>query len=64
MLKLLSLKLIKESKLLSIKIFLVKVTLKIGQEIHHRLIIDFVFKSNHWSYKIKDLKFFMKKNCC
>ena len=40
------------SELLSIRIFLVKVILKIGQEI---FIIDSVLKTSSWSYRIKDL---------
>ena len=39
-------------ELLSIRIFLVKVILKIGQEI---FIIDSVLKTSSWSYRIKDL---------
>ena len=42
----------KESELLSIRIFLVKVTLKIGQEL---FIIEFVLETNPQTYKIKDL---------
>ena len=49
---LLNLKLKIESGLLSIEIFLVKVTLKIGQEKYLLLI---VLKTNPWKYKIKDL---------
>ena len=41
-----------ESGLLSIEIFLVKVTLKIGQEKYLLLIM---LKTNPWKYKIKDL---------
>ena len=41
-----------ESELPSIKILLVKVTMKIGQEI---FIIDSVMKANSWTYQIKDL---------
>ena len=43
-LKILSLKFIRELKLISIKIFLVKVTLKIAQE--NYLVFDSVFKTN------------------
>ena len=39
-------------ELLSIRRFLVKVILKIGQEI---FIIDSVLKTSSWSYRIKDL---------
>ena len=39
-------------ELLSTRIFLVKVILKIGQEI---FIIDSVLKTSSWSYIIKDL---------
>ena len=42
-----------ESELLSIKIFLVKVTVKNGQK--KRFMIDSVLKANHRTYKIKDL---------
>ena len=52
-LKLLSLKLMTESELLSMKIFLVK-TLKIGQE-KYFLLIPF-WKLKTWTYKIKNLK--------
>ena len=37
-----------ELELLSMRIFLVKVTLKIGQE-------KYVLKTNFWTFKIKDL---------
>ena len=40
-----------ESELLSIRIFLVKATVKIGQI----SIINFVCKINPWTYKLKDL---------
>ena len=42
-----------KSELLSIRISLVKVTLEIGQK--EIFIIDCVFKTNPWTYKIKDL---------
>ena len=42
-----------ESELRSIKIFLVKLTLNIGQEKYFS--IDSVLKTNPWTYKIKDL---------
>ena len=47
-LKVLSLKFLIELELLSMRIFLVKVTLKIGQE-------KYVLKTNFWTFKIKDL---------
>ena len=47
-LKVLSLKFLIELELLSMRIFLVKVTLKIGQE-------KYVLKTNLWTFKIKDL---------
>ena len=50
--KLLNFKLMTESELLSIRMFFVKVTLKIGQEI---FIINSVLKTNPWAYRIKDL---------
>ena len=55
-----SLKLTKESELLNLRIFLVKITLRIGQEKLLLLsikiiIIDSVLKTNPWTYKIKDL---------
>ena len=46
------LKLMIESGLLSIKTFLVKVPLKIGQE---KYLIDSVLRTNPWRYEIKDL---------
>ena len=51
--KLLSLKLIIESELLNIRIFLIKDILKIGQE--EISIIYSALKSNPWTNKIKDL---------
>ena len=51
--KLLSLKLIIVLELLSIKIFLLNFILKIGQEKY--LFINFVLKTNLWTYKLKDL---------
>ena len=65
-LKLLSLKLVIESELWSVRIFLVKATLKIGQE---KNFINSVLKTNTWTYKIKDLNRLkiigrkMQKNC-
>ena len=47
-LKVLSLKFLIALELLSMRIFLVKVTLKIGQE-------KYVLKTNLWTFKIKDL---------
>ena len=41
-----------ESGLLSIKTFLVKVPLKIGQE---KYLIDSILRTNPWRYEIKDL---------
>ena len=41
-----------ESELLTIRMFLVKVTLKIDQEKYSLLI---VLKTNTWTYEIKDL---------
>ena len=52
-LKLLSLTLIIESELLSINIFLVKATLKVGNKKY--LFIGSVLKANPWANKIKDL---------
>ena len=43
-----------ESELLSIRIFLVKVTL-IKNWSRQKLIIDYVLKTNAWMYQIKDL---------
>ena len=42
-----------ESELLSIRIFLVKVTLKIGEE--EFFFIDFVLKTNPWTHEAKVL---------
>ena len=50
MLKLLSLKLMKDSELLSRRIFLVKIILKIGQE---KYLLSIVSKTNRWTYKLK-----------
>ena len=67
-LKLLNLKLMIESELLTIRIFLVMFTLKIGQK--KIFIIDSAVKTNSWTNKIEDLNgekiigIFMKKNCC
>ena len=47
-LKLLSVRLMIESRLLSIRIFLVQVTVKIGKEKYLSLVL-------FWTYKIKDL---------
>ena len=47
-LKVVTLKFLVELELLSMRIHLVKVTLKIGQE-------KYVTKTNLWTYKIKDL---------
>ena len=57
-----------ESELLTIRIFLVMFTLKIGQK--KIFIIDSAVKTNSWTNKIEDLNgeniigIFMKKNCC
>ena len=62
-LKLLSLKLMKESELQSMRIFLAKVTLKLAKRN-----IDSVLKTNPWTDKTKDInrknnrKFLSKKN--
>ena len=67
-LKLLNLKLMIESELLTIRIFLVMFTLKIGQK--KIFIIDSAVKTNSWTNKIEDLNgeniigIFIKKNCC
>ena len=58
-----------ESELLSMRIYLVvKVNWKL---VKRNFIIDFVLKTNHWTYRIKGLNgekvigcFFMKNNCC
>ena len=42
-----------ESELLSLRIFLVKVTLKTGQQ--KKVLMDSVLKTNLWTYEIKDL---------
>ena len=42
------------SELLSVKIFLVKATLKIGQD-KYIFIIDSVWKTNPWTHNVKDL---------
>ena len=47
-----------QSELLSIRIFLVKFTLKTGREIYYYIvliIINSVLETNTWTYKIKDL---------
>ena len=52
-LKLLGLKLMTETELRSVRIILVKATLKIGQE---KYLLSILFlKTNPWTYKIKDL---------
>ena len=53
-LKLLNLKLMIELEILSIQLFLVKVILKIGQEIFI-FIIESGSKTIPWTYKIQDL---------
>ena len=60
------LKLMIESESQSVRIFLVKVTLKIGQE---KCLLWFCFKNNPWTYKMKDLnrekkkRKFLRNNC-
>ena len=49
-LKLQSLKLMIELELLSTKIFLVKITPKIGQE---KYLLSIVLKTNPWTYRLK-----------
>ena len=51
-LKLLNLKLMIELQLLCTRLFLVKITLKIGQK---KYLFDSVFKTSPWTNKIKDL---------
>ena len=66
-LKLLNLKLVIESELLSAKKFLAKVTPKNDQEENS---VDSVLKTNPWVYRIKDsngekiIGSFYEKSCC
>ena len=60
-----------KSGLLSITIFLTRITLKVGQVKYLLLILCFfVTAVNPWTYEIKDYKgekklgVFMEKNCC